>query len=139
MCTAHTTSYKCNLCSTKTATTLTTLKECGAYLSALQRNQVPTREALLRDRMAAALTAPVHLIGAHSFWAWSWTGRDEAFTLYPRRTCLEVRHVNLDWVCDACEMPEGKEWDVWRIVRDGLRGREGEGEECDGVDGWKRV
>lgn len=52
---------------------------------------------------------------------------------------MEIRHVNLGWVCDRCEMPEGKEWSVWRSIRDGLRRREGEGEECDGEKGWRRV
>lgn len=78
--------------------------------------------------MFAGLTAPVYLIGQHSFWAWSWTDRGDAFILYPRRICIETDHVDMHWECSDCAMPESKDFDVWRVIRDGLRGHDSEDE-----------
>lgn len=72
--------------------------------------------------MATSLVAPVHLVGEHSFWAWSWTDRADAFILYPRRMCIETSHVDMEWECADCSLPEGKDGSLFRMIRDGLRG-----------------
>lgn len=122
MCIAHTSCYKCTNCGKKVAMALNRLTECIDYLDNLAKEKAQDRAEMLRARMAAGLVAPVHLVGEHSFWAWSWTDRGDAFILYPRRICIETRHEDVDWECADCALPLSKDGGIFRMIRDSLRG-----------------